>query len=78
MIDFALEDAWRELRNQDLADAANAMLATYGASPLPVADVVAMVGEGARTLVARALEILDKDDEAWRERRALDRTRSVP
>ena len=29
-------------------------------------------------LVARALEILDKDDEAWRERRALDRTRSVP
>ena len=41
---------------QDLADAANAMLATYGAPPLPVADVVAMVGEGARTLVARALE----------------------
>ena len=44
---------------QDLADAANAMLATYGASPLPVADVVAMVGEGARTLVARALERAD-------------------
>lgn len=40
---------------QDLADAANAMLATYDASPLPVPDVVAMVGEGARTLVARAL-----------------------
>lgn len=40
---------------QDLADAANAMLATYGAPALPVADVVAMVGEGARTLVARAL-----------------------
>ena len=41
---------------QDLADAANAMLATYGAPPLPVADVVAMVGEGARLLVARTLE----------------------
>jgi phosphoglycolate phosphatase len=40
---------------QDLADAANAMLATYGASPLLVADVVAMVGEGARMLVARTL-----------------------
>jgi phosphoglycolate phosphatase len=41
---------------QDLADAANAMLATYDAPPLPVHDVVAMVGEGARTLVARALD----------------------
>ena len=41
---------------QDLADAANAMLATYEASPLPAQDVVAMVGEGARTLVARALD----------------------
>jgi phosphoglycolate phosphatase len=40
---------------QDLADAANAMLATYDASPLPVADVVAMVGEGAHMLVTRAL-----------------------
>jgi len=40
---------------QDLADAANAMLATYEAGPLPVPDVVRMVGEGARTLVERAL-----------------------
>lgn len=40
---------------QDLADAANAMLATYGAAPLPVPELVAMVGEGARMLVARAL-----------------------
>lgn len=40
---------------QDLADAANAMLASYGAPPLPVGDVVAMVGEGARVLVTRAL-----------------------
>ncbi len=40
---------------QDLADAANAMLATYGAPALPVQAVVAMVGEGARVLVTRAL-----------------------
>ena len=40
---------------QDLADSANAMLASYHAPPLPVADVVGMVGEGARVLVARAL-----------------------
>jgi phosphoglycolate phosphatase len=40
---------------QDLADAANAMLATYGAPPLPVPTVVAMVGEGATVLVTRAL-----------------------
>jgi len=40
---------------QDLADAANAMLATYGAPALPVEAVVAMVGEGAKVLVTRAL-----------------------
>jgi phosphoglycolate phosphatase len=40
---------------QDLADAANAMLATYGAAPLAVPSVVTMIGEGARLLVARAL-----------------------
>jgi phosphoglycolate phosphatase len=41
---------------QDLADAANALLARHGAPPLPVPDVVRMVGEGARTLVARVLD----------------------
>lgn len=41
---------------QDLADAANAMLAGFGAHPLPVSDVVAMVGEGALVLVTRALQ----------------------
>ena len=52
---------------QDLADAANAMLALWGAPPLPTDAVTAMVGEGARTLVARALAAahLDADpDEA--------------
>jgi phosphoglycolate phosphatase len=41
---------------QDLADAANALLAQHAVPPLPVPDVVRMVGEGARTLVARVLE----------------------
>lgn len=40
---------------QDLADAANAMLAGYGARPLPLPAIVAMIGEGARLLVTRAL-----------------------
>lgn len=41
---------------QDLANAANAMLARHAASPLPMSDIVGMVGEGARTLVQRVLE----------------------
>ena len=41
---------------QDLADSANALLATFDAPPLPDAAVVAMVGEGARTLVSRVLD----------------------
>jgi phosphoglycolate phosphatase len=39
----------------DLANSTNEMLATYGVRPLPVDDVVAMVGEGAKVLVERAL-----------------------
>ncbi|HTV01647.1 MAG TPA: HAD-IA family hydrolase [Luteitalea sp.] len=46
---------------QDLADAANAMLATYDAPALPMAAVVAMVGEGARTLVSRVLAAAGRD-----------------
>jgi phosphoglycolate phosphatase len=41
---------------RDLADSTNAVLATYGAPALPVDQVVAMVGDGARVLVQRALE----------------------
>jgi phosphoglycolate phosphatase len=44
---------------QDLADSANALLATFDAPPLPDAAVVAMVGEGARTLVSRVLDAAD-------------------
>lgn len=40
---------------RDLADSANALLAAFDAPPLPDATVVAMVGEGARTLVGRVL-----------------------
>ena len=40
---------------QDLADAANALIAERGGTPLPVAAVTAMVGEGAALLVRRAL-----------------------
>src|SRR5688572_22661880 len=39
----------------DLAESTNEMLATYGASELPVDDVARMVGEGAKVLVERAL-----------------------
>ena len=51
---------------QDLADAANAMLATYGAPPLAVPSIVAMIGEGARLLVTRALTAagVDADPDA--------------
>ncbi len=40
---------------QDLADAANALLARHAAPPLAMAEIVGMVGEGARTLVDRVL-----------------------
>jgi phosphoglycolate phosphatase len=40
---------------QDLVDSTNEMLASYGARPLAVEAVTAMVGEGAKMLVARAL-----------------------
>jgi phosphoglycolate phosphatase len=40
---------------EDLADSTNEMLASYGAGPLALDAVTAMVGEGAKMLVARAL-----------------------
>jgi phosphoglycolate phosphatase len=47
--------------SRDLADAGNATLATYGRSPLPEADVVEMVGDGARELVRRLLTAASLD-----------------
>jgi phosphoglycolate phosphatase len=41
---------------RDLADSANALLATFDAAPIPDDAVVAMVGEGARRLVGRVLD----------------------
>jgi len=40
---------------QDLAESANRMLASYGAVALPAPAIAAMVGEGAKILVERAL-----------------------
>lgn len=40
---------------QDLAASTNDVLAAFGAGPLPVEEVGQMVGDGARTLVQRAL-----------------------
>jgi phosphoglycolate phosphatase len=40
---------------RDLADAANALIAERGGSPLPVDAIAGMVGEGAALLVRRAL-----------------------
>jgi len=40
---------------QDLAASTNDVLAGVGGRPLPVEDIVQMVGDGARTLVQRAL-----------------------
>jgi phosphoglycolate phosphatase len=61
----------------DLAESTNEMLGTYGAAPLPVDAVAAMVGEGAKVLVARALAVagLDADvsDALTRFREIYDR-----
>ncbi|HYE86325.1 MAG TPA: HAD-IA family hydrolase [Vicinamibacterales bacterium] len=41
---------------RDLAESIGELLDNYGAPPLPLADVVTMVGEGAAVLVRRALK----------------------
>lgn len=40
---------------RDLAESTNEMLLSYGADPLPVDQIAAMVGDGAKKLVLRAL-----------------------
>jgi len=61
----------------DLAESTNEMLGSYGATPLPVDVVAAMVGEGAKVLVARALEAAgleaDVSDALTRFREIYDR-----
>jgi phosphoglycolate phosphatase len=55
LITFDLDGTLIDSR-RDLADSANEVLESYGASPLPIDAIVAMVGEGARVLVQRALQ----------------------
>jgi phosphoglycolate phosphatase len=61
----------------DLAESTNEMLGTYGAPALPVDAVAAMVGEGAKVLVSRALEAAgleaDEPDALTRFREIYDR-----
>ena len=72
---------------QDIADSANAMLASYAQAPLADEIVIRMVGEGARTLVARILQTsgvaADVDEALARfvtcyDRRLLHHTRPYP
>jgi phosphoglycolate phosphatase len=46
---------------RDLTDSTNEMLESYGDRPLPVDQVAAFVGEGAKRLVERALEAAGRD-----------------
>ncbi len=55
LIAFDLDGTLIDSR-RDLADSANELLASYGASPLSMDAIVAMVGEGARVLVRRVLQ----------------------
>jgi phosphoglycolate phosphatase len=68
----------------DLANSANEMLASYGAAPLAVDRIAAMVGEGARVLVERAMAaagVVGPFEDAFTrfldvyDRRALEHTR---
>jgi phosphoglycolate phosphatase len=71
----------------DLAESTNEMLGTYGAAPLAVDAVAAMVGEGAKVLVARALAAAGLDADVFDaltrfreiyDRRLLVHTRPYP
>jgi phosphoglycolate phosphatase len=59
---------------RDLAESTNEMLASYGAAALPIDQVAAMVGEGAKVLVERALAAAALDPGADQ---ALERFRAI-
>ena len=59
---------------QDLAESTNEMLLSYDASPLPVDEIAAMVGDGAKTLVLRALKSAGKQPDT---EEALQRFRAI-
>ena len=54
LIAFDLDGTLIDSR-RDIADSANEMLGTYGASPIPFEAVLGMVGEGAKLLITRVL-----------------------
>jgi phosphoglycolate phosphatase len=60
---------------RDLAESTNEMLASYGAAARPIDEVAAMVGEGAKVLVERALAAAGLDPAA--QPGALDRFRAI-
>lgn len=83
LIAFDLDGTLVDSR-RDLAESANELLSLYGAAPLAVDTIVAMVGEGARVLVARAAKaagIAPPIDDALRvfleiyDRRLVEHTR---
>jgi phosphoglycolate phosphatase len=86
LIAFDLDGTLVDSR-QDLADAANELLGSYGAASIDQASVVRMVGEGARILVQRVLdagrvdvpieEALDRFLELY-DRRLAHHTRPYP
>jgi len=86
LIAFDLDGTLIDSR-RDLAESTNEMLVSYGAAPRPVDEVAAMVGEGARVLVERALAAAGRDPgepdalarfKAIYDRRLLDHTRPYP
>jgi phosphoglycolate phosphatase len=61
LIAFDLDGTLIESRH-DLADSANELIAERGGTPLSIEAVTAMVGEGARVLVRRALDAAGLED----------------
>ena len=86
LIAFDLDGTLIDSR-RDIAESASEMLVTYGRKPLPVDDVTAMVGEGARLLVertCRAAGLVDVPPDALEryleiyDRRLFNHTRPYP
>jgi phosphoglycolate phosphatase len=85
LIAFDLDGTLIDSR-RDLADSANDLVLELGGRPLPEADIVRMVGEGAALLVRRALAAagLDEPEDAvarfleFYDRRLLNHTRAYP
>lgn len=86
LIAFDLDGTLIDSR-QDIADSVNEVLVSYGAAPLPIEQIVGMVGEGAKVLLMRALTAarleapIDEVRARWLavyRRRLVDHTRPYP